>query len=764
MNLLRPHQRAASRVIQIVASVSCAVWLLTIASRILTAVTDPGARAIVFAMILVAPTALLSRRFSVVAPIALGSAPILILSLSEPSPTRTLAAALLGPVAMASAAVLTRPGPFLSCLVGIITVQVVAISLVAGGFISSTESIALLSRGAATALVVFWVLQAIRTTAAAWDRIAVYQLDVELQATVERQNREARAEAARTLHDTCVNTLGAISLGVVTQEVTSLRQRCRLDLAQMDALEAEHAMPKAASVADVIDRAIRRAELVGLKVDLLSHVGDVTPPARVGAALSGALAETLTNIAKHARTESAMIYASAGQDGFRVVVADFGQGFDPGHTQYRGISHSVLARTQRVGFTTEIRSTPGRGTTVSFDWQDDQAEVVPESPPADPIEIVVPLARKIILAFSACVLIQAALAIPNLVGAKRVIDVITVVTGLVIGAYAIRFASLARRLPAVASAALVAILVLLTFSTGFVADVGCPAIPSPLWIGPTVALIPITVLALLAKQAWWVLVAFGGQVLAIILVGLVTAGPGTACTPLQLIDGRTNMLTCLIWFGLRVVMEKQFRAAHRQLQATRRTETLAILDRAFVESANQPLKVVTAHIRPFFISIIDREIDPRSIGARRQARAIENFARQILELPRLPESAEAAALQWIFLAQSRGINLELALIENSFALWSEDAIAECSLLLNQLLETCSRGDCVVASLTNEQTQLLLVLTSESAALAFHEDSLAVAAERYDDQLAVTVRPAQLITPVGARHVVPRENAFAQVDG
>jgi len=82
--------------------------------------------------------------------------------------------------------------------------------------------------------------------------------------------------------------------------------------------------------------------------------------------LAGAAAESVMNAAKHGQVEQVSVYVDADSDPVQVFVRDRGIGFDPRSVSgdRRGLSESVVARTQRHGGSVEIVSTLGSGTEV----------------------------------------------------------------------------------------------------------------------------------------------------------------------------------------------------------------------------------------------------------------------------------------------------------------------------------------------------------------------------------------------------------------
>lgn len=202
------------------------------------------------------------------------------------------------------------------------------------------------------------------------------------------------AEESRTLHDTAVNTLGAIANGGAgASDVGQVRGQCANDVVMLESLRGERA-PLAATTAELTDLfqlpglPIRRS---GLDDDDLGRITAQLDDQLVTGML-GAAREAVTNATRHSGGSSITISTRADHHRFHIKVRDDGTGFDDTTVAIRGISSSILGRAEDFGFEAQVRSTVGAGTTVTLscalDEAPEQASGVPRTY-VDDVEAVV---------------------------------------------------------------------------------------------------------------------------------------------------------------------------------------------------------------------------------------------------------------------------------------------------------------------------------------------------------------------------------------
>lgn len=178
---------------------------------------------------------------------------------------------------------------------------------------------------------------------------------------------KARAEVAAELHDGVLQTLAVI------QRRSDDRDLVHLARSQEAALRRYLAGPEHEPDGEVsVDVLLRAAaadatQRFGLRVELAAVPPLPTLPAERGTELRGAIGECLANVAKHAGTDRAVVFAEAAAGRLVVSVTDEGRGFDPATTHERGMATSLRRRVAGLGGDTSVRSGVGAGTTVCVD-------------------------------------------------------------------------------------------------------------------------------------------------------------------------------------------------------------------------------------------------------------------------------------------------------------------------------------------------------------------------------------------------------------
>jgi signal transduction histidine kinase len=75
--------------------------------------------------------------------------------------------------------------------------------------------------------------------------------------------------------------------------------------------------------------------------------------------------EALNNVAKYSAASSAKVRLAHSNGDLTFEVSDDGAGFDTGQTSYGSGLRGMADRIEVIGGTLEVRSTPGRGTSIT---------------------------------------------------------------------------------------------------------------------------------------------------------------------------------------------------------------------------------------------------------------------------------------------------------------------------------------------------------------------------------------------------------------
>lgn len=177
----------------------------------------------------------------------------------------------------------------------------------------------------------------------------------------------ARAEVAAELHDGVLQTLAVVQRRSDDPELVRLARSQEAELRRYLAGPAETSTGAVPVEAMLRAAAADATARFGLRVELavVPPLPDLRPD-RAGA-VRGCVAEALANVAKHAGTDRAVVFAEADAGRLVVSVSDEGVGFDPEHVTERGIAGSIRRRVDELGGSTSITARPGSGATASID-------------------------------------------------------------------------------------------------------------------------------------------------------------------------------------------------------------------------------------------------------------------------------------------------------------------------------------------------------------------------------------------------------------
>jgi signal transduction histidine kinase len=206
-------------------------------------------------------------------------------------------------------------------------------------------------------------------------RATIAELRTSRQRLVTAQDEERR-RLERNLHDGAQQRLVALNvkLGLLERLVDRDPEQARTVASQLqgeanDALEELRDLARGiypplladqGLVAALESQARRSAVPVTIEAD---GVGRYAREAE--AAVYFSCLEALQNVAKYADASSATVLLSDGDGHLRFEVADDGVGFDPSASSYGTGLQGIADRLAALGGELEVRSAPGRGTTLA---------------------------------------------------------------------------------------------------------------------------------------------------------------------------------------------------------------------------------------------------------------------------------------------------------------------------------------------------------------------------------------------------------------
>lgn len=200
----------------------------------------------------------------------------------------------------------------------------------------------------------------VRRGARAADRVIERGERLRRAASVAAARRADEREYLAALHDTASATLLMIGAGVVAGRERWLAGQAARDL---DVISRPGARP--AGAADLLDLLHEVARHTPLRIRW-HGVTSLRLPAATAALLSRGAREALTNVARHAGTDSADVHVHLDDGTVAVEISDDGRGFalERVPDRHYGVTRSLVERMRRSGGDALVRSRPGEGTRV----------------------------------------------------------------------------------------------------------------------------------------------------------------------------------------------------------------------------------------------------------------------------------------------------------------------------------------------------------------------------------------------------------------
>ena len=177
----------------------------------------------------------------------------------------------------------------------------------------------------------------------------------------ERARFEERAELAKRLHDSVLQTL--IALRREAGDERQVRYLARRQERELRSTIDEYRSPYDPSLrAALLHHCGEVEDMYKVEIDAVIR-GDAGVDERYGL-LVNAFREALINAAKHSGRLDVDVYAELSESRAEVFVRDRGAGFELEATTGRGLMHSMSQPVEAVGGVVEIKSAPNAGTEV----------------------------------------------------------------------------------------------------------------------------------------------------------------------------------------------------------------------------------------------------------------------------------------------------------------------------------------------------------------------------------------------------------------
>ncbi len=213
------------------------------------------------------------------------------------------------------------------------------------------------------AVILGWAFENLR----AWQRKLLETRDELDEAHAAEARHKERLELANRLHDTVLQTLGAMRRDAGDPQ--QVRYLARRQERQLKRTISEYRSPYAQSARAVLQGICDEIEDV-YRIEIDSVIrGDANLDHGCESVLA-ATQEALVNAAKHSGSDRIDLYAELMPNRTQIFVRDRGSGFDPETSATgRGIDHSLRQRVQDVGGAVTITSPAEGGTEVAISWE-----------------------------------------------------------------------------------------------------------------------------------------------------------------------------------------------------------------------------------------------------------------------------------------------------------------------------------------------------------------------------------------------------------
>ena len=513
----------------------------------------------------------------------------------------------------------------------------------------------------------FGTVGALRAVAVADDDATEERQAAVVAEASERASRDERFRVARMLHDTVINTFGAIGNGPPLARADLIRQRCARDLAVLRrAVSPPHSgddEPGTAQpgrvVCDVAAAANRQAQLLNLHLTVAADNRQITAPQQVVDAVVGALEEALLNSAKHSGVKAAELTLSATSDTFNIELSDRGRNPVNPASSERRTPASITTRCALAGVSADVQSPLGGGTVVRLSWQRDWAGGGRKNGPRTDRGVLLkslPLVARWVAAwFAGIFTVEVIVSWGSGAMAGGLVALLLLILS---AGVAIRLGFAKLPIPWAASLLLAIAAGVITYApTAQLA--GCDRLGLHYWGSMGGTLCVILIILLFGTTAWILLGSAAVLLGMAILIGQPGSGPGlNPCTvgslPSLLLTEVALVIAMILFRRLLVSYGDRASASKRSAAvALARVTTMRQQERI----RGQQLESVLATVDPLLAGLASGELDPADPRIQAQCRGGEDYLRSLIRIdPELGELGDALA-HAVVTAHARGATL-----------------------------------------------------------------------------------------------------------
>ena len=511
------------------------------------------------------------------------------------------------------------------------------------------------------------VCAVLTTVARAGDDAATQRRAQQETIASQEQTRRDRTQVTRTVHDTVINTLGVVRRGVSTDQLPTLRRRCRADLSVIASMLRD---PPAGLPVESLAEAITRVgdDSAGFwALDLSARIDElpIEVPTRVTEAVCATVGEALANVAKHSGARTATLTAQRSGAGFQVEVADGGRGVAGQESSKVGTIGTLQAKYEEAyarpaGLVADVIS-DSHGTTVTVTWLPQPVGLLAAQENVL-TSALRPAIRPIAWWVGALCFVFVGLALLGDAADTRAVVASGAVLALCVAAATIASAAARDRLPLSlwAVALLLVPLPLLAAAPGLGVE-SCGGGADGRW-GTDAALLLLLTVTLLGPGLRWT--AVGTVVYLAATLGLVVARGGDLASCLGVVSPWLAIYGAILlaFVMVRFLVTRWGDAAASDYRETERLRVLQATGQARNAVRDSYLREAIEASRPLMAELASGEADPTEPAVQHAAAVDESYLRSMLDLvdPAVGSTLAAGLVTVAVQARESGVVLRIA--------------------------------------------------------------------------------------------------------